>query len=257
MSPGPRPGLPDRVVAQLLSAVAEGEYSPGSRLPPEVTLAERAAVSRLTLREAVKVLRDKGVLRVEQGRGTFVNPPSEWSTLDPSLLVARAMVEGGTAATAQRITETRRIVEVGAAELAALRRGDSHLRDLRDAVFQMQRADGEDDVTAFSAADVAFHDGIVLAAGNPFLAALLQPLKALVHEVRVSTSATHEMRATAITAHLSILDAVAAGDQVEARRTMTEHLAETHRVIERLSATGHLAVHPAPTADLTQDRSAS
>lgn len=257
MSSGARAGLPDRVVAELLAAVAAGEHSPGSRLPPEAVLAQRAGVSRLTLREAVKVLRDKGVLRVEQGRGTFVNPPSEWSTLDPSLLAARSMVEGGSAATAQHITETRRIVEVGAAELAAHRRVESHLHHLRDTISRMQRADGADDVPAFSAADVAFHDGIMLAAGNPFLAALLQPLKALVHDVRVQTSLTHQMRATAITAHLGILDAVAAGNQAEARRTMTEHLAETHRVIERLSATGRLPVHPAPMADLEQDRSAS
>lgn len=245
MGPGGQPRLHDQVVARLMAAVATGEYATGSRLPPEAVLAERAGVSRLTLREAVKVLRDKGVLRVEQGRGTFVNPPAEWSTLDPSLLASRFALEGRSAAVAQQITETRRIVEVGAAELAAHRRVESHLRLLRDTVARMQDAHERDDVQGFSAADVDFHDGVMLAAANPFLSALLQPLKALLREVRLHTSLTADMRATAVAAHTGILDAIAAGDQVGARRAMTEHMAETHRVIERLVDAGGLAHGPA------------
>lgn len=233
-----RPGLADHVAALLLARVAEGSYPPGSQLPREAVLAQEARVSRLTLREAVRVLRDKGVLSVEQGRGTFVNPPALWVALDPMLLTSRAALEGDSAQSAQQITETRRIVEVGAAELAAQRRAETHLVQLHDCIERMRQAHERGDVVEFSAADVDFHDGIMTAARNPFLAALLQPIKALVREVRVHTSLEPGMRLTAVAAHSAIFDAVAAGDEAAARRCMTEHLAETHRVIDRLRASG-------------------
>lgn len=235
-----RRGLADQVAAQLLAGVADGRYPPGSRLPREAVLAQEARVSRLTLREAVRVLRDKGVLSVEQGRGTFVNPPARWVALDPVLLSSRAALEGDSAQSAQQITETRRIVEVGAAELAARRRAEGHLVHLRDCIEHMRQAHERGNVAEFSAADVDFHDGLMTAACNPFLAALLQPIKALVREVRVHTSLEPEMRLTAVAAHSAIFDAVAAGDEDAARRTMTEHLAETHRVIDRLRSGGLL-----------------
>ncbi len=233
-----RLGLADHVAADLLAMVADGRYPPGSRLPPEAALALEARVSRLTLREAVRVLRDKGVLSVEHGRGTFVNPPARWVALDPMLLSSRAALEGDPAQSAQQITETRRIVEVGAAELAARRRDETHLAHLRNCIERMRQAHDDGDVAGFSAADVDFHDGLMTAACNPFLAALLQPIKALVREVRVQTSLEPEMRLVAVAAHGAILEAVVAGDDAAARSTMTEHLAETHRVIDRLRTSG-------------------
>jgi GntR family transcriptional repressor for pyruvate dehydrogenase complex len=233
-----RRGLADQVAAQLLAEVGNGRYPPGSRLPREGILADEAGVSRLTLREAVRVLRDKGVLSVEQGRGTFVNPPARWAVLDPVLLTARAALEGDPAASAQQITETRRIVEVGAAEMAAGRRAETDLVQLRDCIERMRRAHEREDVVEFSAADVDFHDALMVAARNPFLAGILQPIKALVREVRLQTSVEPQMRLTAVAAHSAILEAVAAGDEEAARRSMTEHLAETHRVIDRLRAAG-------------------
>lgn len=225
-------GLPDLVVTRLISAVAAGEHPPGSRLPPEDVLATRYAVSRLTLREAVKVLRDKGLLRVEQGRGTFVNPPGEWSVLDPTLLATRSALSSGSGSLARKLTEARRVVEVGVAELAALHRTDVDLARMRAAISRMRECHSRGDVTEFSAADVAFHDALNQAAGNPFLSALFEPIAALVHEVRRHTSSTAEMRAVAIDAHEQILEAVAAGDVARAWAAVSEHLGETRRVVD-------------------------
>ncbi len=231
-----RLGLADQVAAQLLATIADGRHPPGSRLPSEAVLAHEAQVSRLTLREAVRILRDKGVLSVEQGRGTFVNPPARWVALDPMLVASRTALEGGGAQSAEQITETRRIVEVGVAELAARRRSEEHLADLRECIERMRRAHEGGDIVTFSAADVAFHDGLMTAAGNPFLAALLEPIKVLIREVRLHTSSEPDLRLVALASHAAILDAVAAGDEAAARHHMTEHLAEAHRAIERLRA---------------------
>jgi GntR family transcriptional repressor for pyruvate dehydrogenase complex len=245
-----RPGLPDQVVAQLLGAVAGGEHPPGSRLPPEAELASRANVSRLTLREAVKVLRDKGVLRVEQGRGTFVNPPARWSPLDPELLASRTALEGGGAgALADQLTEARTVVEVGVAGLAALRRTDDDLAALRGIVAEMQACHERGDVPSFSAADTTFHEAVLVAAANPILSALYEPIRTLVHQLRVTTACDPGVREQALSAHRAILDAVSAGDQEAAAQATDAHVHDTHRVV----AEGHVDPTAAPPAPPGQE----
>lgn len=227
-----RAGLPDQVVSELLGAVARGDHPPGSRLPPEAELAASANVSRLTLREAVKVLRDKGVLRVEQGRGTFVNPPHRWSALDAELLASRTALEGGSAGLLGRqLVEARRVVEVGIAGLAAGRRTTEDVERLRAVVDLMRSGHEAGDVPAFSSADGTFHEGLTNAAANPFLAALFEPIRTLVHQVRVTTAQEPLLREKAIAAHSRILDAVAAGLVEPAREAMAAHIDETHRAV--------------------------
>lgn len=229
---GARQGLPDQVVSGLLDAVARGDHPPGSRLPPEAELAARASVSRLTLREAVKVLRDKGVLRVEQGRGTFVNPPAQWSALDPGLLSSRMALEG-TSGTVLReqLVEARRVVEVGIAGLAAQRRTEHDLQGLRAVVAQMRASHEQGDVVAFSAADSAFHEGVLQCAANPFLTALFEPIRTLAHQVRITTSYEPANREQAIVAHSGILAAVESGDADAARTAVSDHLDDTSRAV--------------------------
>lgn len=239
-----RLGLPDQMVARIIAAVAAGEHPPGSRLPPEEILARRYDVSRLTLREAVKVLRDKGVLSVEQGRGTFVNPVTEWSILDPVLLAARSALGTEAALLAIKLTEARRVVEVGAAELAAQRRTDDDLARMADAIARMRASHEREDVAEFSAADMDFHDALNRAADNPFLSALFGPIAALLLEIRRHTSATGQRRAMAITEHQKILDAVASGDPGAAWAAASEHLDETRRVVEEVLASADPAGSP-------------
>ncbi len=227
-----RQGLPDQVVSRLLAAVSQGEHPPGSRLPPEAELAARANVSRLTLREAVKVLRDKGVLRVEQGRGTFVNPPQHWSPLDPELLASRTALQGGSEGLLlQQLIEARRVVEVGIAGLAAARRTEQDLDALAAIVRRMRSSHELGDVPAFSLADTAFHEAVLEAAANPFLTALFEPIRTLVHQVRVRTSLDPGMRQRAIGAHSAILEALVAGDQDAARQATLAHVDDTDRAL--------------------------
>ncbi len=62
-----------RQIAQAIEGeISSGEFAPGSRLPTEAQLAERFSVNRHTLRRAMSSLQDRGLIRVEQGRGTFV-----------------------------------------------------------------------------------------------------------------------------------------------------------------------------------------
>ena len=223
-----RTGLAEQVAGHLLHDITEGVYPPGSRLPPEPVLAEETGVSRLTLREAVKSLGLRGVLRVEQGRGTFVNPTSEWMPFDPQLLATLVQRDHGLAA---QLTEVRGIVEVGAAALAARRRTPEDLRRMRAALDAARTALDDEDVAAFSRADIAFHAAVLEAVGNQFVPALLVPAEAALREIRVQTSRDRAASDRALVMHSRIYDAIRRRSARTASDAMARHLDETRRHI--------------------------
>ncbi|HEY8456056.1 MAG TPA: FadR/GntR family transcriptional regulator [Actinopolymorphaceae bacterium] len=230
-----RTGLADQLAERLLDDIVKGRYAPDSRLPPEPVLAERAGVSRLTLREAIKDLRQRGVLRVQQGRGTFVNPPAHWAPFDSTVLNARAAIEPGHDL-AYELTELRRIVERGIAELAATRRTDADLDRMAEAVDRMRTAWADQDLDAFSSADVDFHDALLRAAGNTFALTLFHSIDGALRSVRRRTvEENSELAERAIDFHSKIMDAVRQGDARAAGQLMDEHLAETEDFIARLA----------------------
>jgi GntR family transcriptional regulator, transcriptional repressor for pyruvate dehydrogenase complex len=242
-----RRGLADQLVESLVAAILRGDHPPDSRLPPEDRLAELFKVSRLTVREAVKELRHKGVVRVEQGRGTFVNPATRWSPLDPALLMARAGSVEGAGDLAVKLTEARRMVEVGVSGLAAQRRTAQDLIDIKQALDRMQVTSDRDDVDGFTQADLEFHQAVMAAAANPFITALFEPLVDLLFEVRRAASGDRAGRETAIVAHTRVLEAIEAGSPEAARDAMGVHMHQTaERINEVVEADGLRLSLPPP-----------
>ena len=216
--------LGDRIAARLLDEIVAGGFAPGSPLPPEWELAEREGASRLTIREAVRILRQKSVVRVIRGRGTFVQPRSRWSPLDPAVLAALAHDPDAHAGRMHALIEARTLVEVGVAELAAARRTDEDLAAMEVALDMMRVAASVD---LFVAADLAFHDALMTAAANPVVAALYEPIAQLLHETRRQTSREAAARAHALVAHERILAAIVCRQPGQASWAMRDHLAQT------------------------------
>lgn len=222
-----RSGLADQLVEHLLADIAGGTYPPGSRMPPEPELAQRNGVSRLTLREAIKDLRQRGVVRVEQGRGTFVNPPEEWSPFDSAVLNARVTAETSYEL-AHELTELRVTFETGIAELAALRRSDEDLDRMSDAIERMKNAWNADDMDAYAAADVDFHDAVLRAAGNTFALSLFRSIDGALREVRRRTSTRNpDLAGKAVEQHTRIMQAIRRSAPKVAASRMAEHLHQT------------------------------
>jgi GntR family transcriptional repressor for pyruvate dehydrogenase complex len=222
-----RRSLAEGLAEQLLNDILEGRYFTNAPLPSETVLAERSGVSRLTVREAVKELASKDVVRVEQGRGTFVNPPSSWSVLDPVLLIARSAHEVDRLALPRQLIEARRVVEVAVAELAAQRRTRSDLQELELQLNLMRAAALTGDVRGFVAADIAFHQHVLDAAGNNFIESLFDPLSRILQLTRHQTSAHAPVRDHAIEHHQRILDALRRGSPTKAGRAMRDHMNQT------------------------------
>ncbi len=222
-----RRSLAENLADELVNDIIAGRYPPNSPLPSETELAAQTGVSRLTVREAVKALSARDVVRVEHGRGTFVNPADHWSVLDPVLLIARSAQEADKLALPRKLIEARRVVEVAVAELAAERRTAEDLEDMEESLGRMRAAAASSDVSAFVAADIAFHQHVMDAAGNSFITSLFDPLSRILQLTRHQTSAHAPVREHAIEHHQRILDAVRRGTPTKAGRAMRDHMNQT------------------------------
>ncbi|MCC5782457.1 MULTISPECIES: FadR/GntR family transcriptional regulator [Kocuria] len=220
-----RPSLVDQVADALLDRIVAGDLPPGSVVPGEIDLSAEHQVSRMTVREAVRTLGAQRILRVERGRGTFVNPVSQWASLDA---VIRAVSEGqDDAAAAVQLIELRRFLETGACELAAGRLSAAELAGLARDADAMEDAHRAQDVAAFVRADLRFHERILQASGNVFIAVLFAPLHRVLEERRAQTSRVPEIQAHAIDEHRRIVAALGSADPVRARQAMDEHMQQT------------------------------
>ena len=220
-----RKSLVGVVADELLDRIIAGEFPPGASVPGELELSARHEVSRMTVREAMKTLEAQQILSVERGRGTFVNPLSRWASLEA---VLRAASEGkNDAAAAVQLIELRRMLESGACELAAVRISDADLKTLYGQLESMRAAHDQHDVAAFVAADLAFHDLILRASENVFVAVLFAPLHRVLEKRRTQTSEVREIQAHAIGHHQKIVDALATRDPHQARDAMDAHMRQT------------------------------
>jgi len=231
----PRVSLVETVTDRLLDRIISGEFPEGSALPPEAALAEQSGASRLTVREAVRVLSSQHVVRALQGRGTFVNPVTRWTSLEALVRMQR----GDASKVIAQLVEVRAMIEVGAAELFAVRVSNDDLAGLRGYVEQMRAAHDRTDVGAFVAADLAFHDLILDGCGNPFVPATFLPISRALRDARTRTSSVTQIREHAIVEHSSIIEALETGSAEAAAAAMRSHLIQTRDDARRyLQATG-------------------
>ena len=221
----------DAVVVGVLSAIVDDALDAGSALPSEAELASRFNVSRLTLREAMKTLSALGVVTVERGRGTFVNPSDRWSRVHPAVLAMLVRTPEDLAASSLSLVEARRLVEVGVAELAAERHSEAHLASLNEQLEAMWGAHESADTNAWACADLAFHNTLMEAAGNPFVTMLFSPLEQLLRRDRHEPAIDPANRRRALRWHQRILDAVVDADPRAAREAMDGHLRDTQEIL--------------------------
>jgi DNA-binding FadR family transcriptional regulator len=227
-----RRSLSEDVADALLADILHDKYPPGTILPSESELAEIAGTSRLTIREGIKALRAKKVLEVTQGRGTFVLPVTSWSVFDPVLLIARSAFGNDSIELERGFLEARRLVEVAIAKLAAERRTPEDLQLMIADQNIMKKAMAKGDVKGFIDADIAFHKRFLDAAGNPFIAALFDPMSEILHLTRHQLLSQEKVRARAVEKHHSILEAMIAGDPLRVEFAMTDHMEQIEEDLE-------------------------
>jgi GntR family transcriptional repressor for pyruvate dehydrogenase complex len=219
------PTLSKKISATLIRRIVRGEVQPGEAMPSEEDLAAQFDVSRPVIREAVKELAVIGLVESRQGRSTRVAAESEWNQFDARVLEARS--EGGAVdGVLLQLLELRRIVETGAAGLAASRRSAADLDKMEAVIKEME--DSLSDPEQFTEADIRFHDALLRASGNTLLVRLIELIGPL---LRVGRRMSLERRpdgpAESLKGHKQVLRAVKAADVDKARLAMHEHLSWT------------------------------
>lgn len=204
----------EKVYDEMKRRIAEGVWEPGSRLPTIEKLSELFGVGVSTVREAVRILGKQKIVRIEQGRGTFVS--SELAASPPQLVdvLERASI--------RQLTEARLIVEPELAALAA-RHATAEAREaiVRDAETMRRKAAAGRD---FLAEDIRFHERIAAAAANEVLAGMMAHVNDLLLDSRRTTMKWPGMNEKASSYHMLIAQAIAERDEERARTLMRLHL---------------------------------
>jgi GntR family transcriptional repressor for pyruvate dehydrogenase complex len=208
---------PDQVVHHVALLIERGELRPGDRLPPERELALELGVSRPTVRAGLHALAAMGVTESRQGAGTFITggPPR----LGAGPLSFLAALHGFSR---DQIFEARKILEVGAAGLAAELGLNDRLAPMAEEVTGMFANISEPQT--FLLHDIRFHRAVAGAAGNPVLLALVEMVSSLVWEQRrLTVERAHDLKESA-EMHRRIYQAIRDRDPERARKEMTQHL---------------------------------
>ena len=225
-------------VADALAQIVLGEMSPGQSLPSEGDLATRFGVSRLTVREAVKMLAGRGLLDVGRGRRAIVIEPTGIAFSDFLSTVIHNDPKG-----TFDLIELRMSLEVQSATLAARRATRAGLAALESAIQGMRDAaeDGKRGIdTAESEArfhrhDVGFHEAIALSSGNRLISYLFEAMATPLQRSFALSRRGHDARGhtvdDTIAAHVAILDAIREGNPKAAGAAMRAHLEDTERDI--------------------------
>jgi len=220
----------DSVAAALGVEIIKGAYPPGSLLPHESVLLERFKVSRPTLREAFRALAAKGLIISRQRVGTSVRPKAEWNTLDPDFL-AWHLHTALTMDFVGDLFQLRQWVEPQAASFAAQAGDPSALARIAEAYADMDRfKNGGGDLIG---ADLRFHQAILDATGNQFIATLGGLIRtALVGSFKVGWRGA-VIKDDRLRQHRAVLLAIEARAPDQARDRMAELLQDSTNDVRR------------------------
>ncbi len=210
----------EHVVDQIQKQIFNGELSKGDKLPPERELTTQLGVSRTSVREALRALEVTGLIESRQGEGNFISGTLENTLLEP--LTAMFMLNKGKP---RDILELRTILEVKAAELAALRISDLQsielehlLNELSDATLEARKSE----------LDTQLHYYIGEITGNVLISNILNIISTMM-EMFVQTSRRKILenpnnQELLFKHHEDIVKAIISKDPEKAKAAMLAHM---------------------------------
>jgi len=217
------PSLAARVTQELLDSIVEGRLRSGQRLPSERDLSEQFGVSRTVIREAVRGLEAKGVVRVQSGRGVEVAAVTSAQVSETfDLFVKGQQIKDHVQP--DDIAEVREMLELKIVKVACERATDEDLRALETAFDAIERAKSSEDVAD---RDGDFHMAIALATNNPLLAALLESVNATIRSVRQESLRRPGRKGEAQEQHRAVLTRLLERDSEGAIEAMSKHLVDS------------------------------
>lgn len=210
------------VVTELLDRIVSGQLPQLSTLPNEPTLCEAFGVSRTVIREAVKVLEEKGLLHARQGQGTTVAAYDDWNLLDPMVLAA-SVRHDRELRILDDLVDVRRVLEAQMARQAAANAREADLAEIGALLGKLSEQVATP--AMYILTDVDFHDAVMRASGNRLARAVVRTIHS---EARASTRYNGEPQRSDCEAsnagHAAIYERIAARDPEGAAQAMSEHI---------------------------------
>lgn len=244
-----RPLEYERVADELRTMIVLGELRPGDRLPPEGELTARMAVSRGTLREALRVLSTQKMLTSVRGvgGGTFIAEPSTDDVV-AYLQTSLSLMSRSRLSVAQ-LLEVRAMIEVPSAGIAAKTRSQEDLHLLAETVVVVnEAADGKEIDWSVNS---RFHVLLLQATGNPLLDLVARPIFSVMREKFLRDRAEPAFWRKVADDHAHILQHVRDGNAAAASKAMRNHLGalrDTYTQID-ISQLGDVSPNDTPSFD--------
>ena len=222
----------EEVSDELYEMIRSGSLKPGEQLDSIQQLAENFQVGRPAIREALSALSSMGLIEIKQGEGTFVK------TFDPAImnhpLSAALLMDQDNI---KHLLEVRKILESGTAEVAAKKRTEENLIELKDMLFNMEKVSDDEELS--DKADISFHVAVANASQNALLITLMNHVSELMTEkmrdIRRAALYSEEMTLKQLyQQHVRIYDAIAAQDEDGARSAMLFHLQSVEESLDRV-----------------------
>ena len=211
-----RLSLVEQVVQQIEQLIEHKQWAVGEKIPPEAQLMEQFDVSRNTLREAIRSLVHAGLLETKQGSGTTVRSTNALEVAFTRHLERTNVFE---------TLEVRSALEQEGAALAARRRTDDQLSELKEAVDNCVRAAKARDRLKFVQKDLHFHTLVIQAANNSLLLEMYE------HMIEALSSSIFDVTMSSETfdydeeIHNELLTAIEQQDAVRARQSVQQYIA--------------------------------
>jgi GntR family transcriptional repressor for pyruvate dehydrogenase complex len=222
----------EEVSDELYEMIRSGILKPGEQLDSIQQLAENFQVGRPAIREALSALSSMGLIEIKQGEGTFVK------TFDPAImnhpLSAALLMDQDNI---KHLLEVRKILESGTAEVAAKKRTEENLIELKDMLFNMDKVSDDEELS--DKADISFHVAVANASQNELLITLMNHVSELMTEkmrdIRRIALYSEEMTLKQLyQQHVRIYDAIVAQDEDGARSAMLFHLQSVEESLDRV-----------------------
>jgi GntR family transcriptional repressor for pyruvate dehydrogenase complex len=216
------------ILQELMRRIEEEDWVVGQKLPSISTLAKEFTIGVSTLREAIRILENRGYVLIEHGRGMFVRSRNYWQ--GDNFLEMNKLSSGDLSA----LVEFRGVLEPVMAQLAAERGSPGQIRCMKESAAVMidNLAQGED----YFQADIAFHDHIAQACSNDVMAKVMKGISDLLLESRRTTSRVPGSAERAAHFHMLIALAIEQHDGKLAKEMMSAHLEDVHKDFLKLKA---------------------
>lgn len=220
--------LYEKVAKDIEERITRGEYAIGEKLPSERTLAIQFHVSRNIIREAIKLLKEKGLVKVQQGKGSYVTLQHSQIMIDN---IKRMMKHNN--GKLQDIVEVREVLDMNIILLAVERASFHQIERLENIVERLEKEVYFS--RQFSNLDLEYHIVLAECTQNPLFLALMNSIYALLEEsIHLSMIMYPKSKQDVITQHTAIVQAIKSRNKNKAKQLMKQHLALIRKEMEQI-----------------------